>query len=72
MIAEKIPEIANLSNEDKLLLANELWQEVAKNPDNIPVSEEHVRLIEERYSAYLKNPDDVVSWEQIKQRLGES
>ena len=72
MIAEKIPEIANLSDADKLLLANELWEAVAKNPDNIPFSEEHVLLIKERYRAYLENPDDVVTWEQIKQRLGKS
>ena len=72
MIADKIPEIANLSDEDKLLLANELWQAVAQNPNNIPVSEEHVRLIEERYRAYLEEPDNVVTWEQVKQRSGKS
>lgn len=72
MIAEKIPEILQLSDEDKLLLASELWEAVANNPDNIPISEEHVRLIDERYRAYLENPEDVVAWEEIKRRLGKA
>ncbi len=72
MILERIPEISKLSPEDKLRLANELWQQVAEDPDRIPVSDEHKQLIEQRYQEYLENPDDVVTWEEVKRRLGKS
>ena len=42
MIAEKIPELKNLSPEDKLILVGELWDELAAHPDAFPPREDHI------------------------------
>jgi hypothetical protein len=36
MIAEKIPELKNLSAEEKLILVGELWNELGAQPDAFP------------------------------------
>ena len=69
MIAERIPELKSLSQEEKLILVGELWDELAAQPDAFPPREEHIRLLKERLEHYRKHPQDVVAWEQVKERI---
>jgi putative addiction module component (TIGR02574 family) len=66
MIAERIPELKKLSLEEKLILANELWKEIAASPDSLPARDDHIKLLKERLEHYRKNPTDTVAWEQVK------
>ena len=70
MISDAIPQLANLTPQEKWLLAGELWDEVAKDPNAIPSSEEQQNEIRERWEEYKTNPDKGVTWEEIKERLG--
>ena len=69
MIAERIPELKNLSLEEKLALAGELWDEVIASADSLPPRSDHVRILEERLAEYRRNPQDVSTWEEVKQRI---
>ncbi len=69
MIAEKIPELKNLSAEEKLILVGELWDELAEHPSAFPRREDHVKLLQERLEHYRKNPEDVIAWEEVKARI---
>lgn len=69
MKAEQIPSIQTLSLAEKYLLANELWQEVADDESMIPLGGEVEQLLEKRQEEFLANPDDVISWEEIKEKL---
>ena len=62
-------ELKKLSKSEKLLLINDLWDEIAQDSDDIDIPESHLRLLDERYEAYLENPDKGKSWEEFKREL---
>jgi putative addiction module component (TIGR02574 family) len=41
----------------------------AHNGDEFPVREDHVRLLEERFAEYRKDPSQVSTWEEVKRRI---
>jgi len=70
MIADRIPEIANLTREERLLLACELWEEdweLHPNPELDAVVE---KLLLERWKEYEANPDAVISYEAMRKKYG--
>ncbi len=69
MIKEKIPELQRLSPAEKFALAIELWDELSSNPDEIPVTEEQLNEMDRRFEEYQRDPDKVVSWEEVKARI---
>jgi putative addiction module component (TIGR02574 family) len=69
MIAERIPELKSLSPEEKLILAGELWDEIAARPDAFPPREDHIQLLRERMEHYRQHPEDVTAWEDVKARI---
>jgi putative addiction module component (TIGR02574 family) len=69
MIADKIPELKALSLDEKLILAGELWDEVAAHPDALPPRADHIKLLQERLEHYRQHPEDVTAWEDVKARI---
>jgi putative addiction module component (TIGR02574 family) len=72
MILETLPEVSRLSPEEKLILVGELWDELARNPSDVPVSREQLAELDRRMEEFRQNPSDVRSWEEIKRRLATS
>ena len=70
MIAEQNPAIGELSPQEKYILANELWEEISADENLIPFNDAVVALLEERHEEYLKDPTKVVTWEELKAKLG--
>jgi putative addiction module component (TIGR02574 family) len=70
MIAERIPEIANLTREERLQLACELYQEdLVLHPD--PEMDEAIgKLLQERMEEYRRNPDAAIPWEEFRKKWG--
>jgi putative addiction module component (TIGR02574 family) len=66
MIAEKIAALKSLSAEEKLILAGELWDEIAAQPNAFPPRGDHIRLLRERLDHYRQHPEDVSAWEDVK------
>jgi putative addiction module component (TIGR02574 family) len=66
---EKIPELRNLSASDKLTLVTELWNDLASNPEDIPITLEQIAEVDRRLEEYRKNPDLGSSWEEVKARI---
>ena len=48
MIAAKIPELKNLSPDEKLILVGELWDELAAHSVSVPVTPEQIAELERR------------------------
>ena len=69
MIKETIPEIQTLSPAQKFALAIELWDELASNPDEIPVTDEQLNELDRRFDEYQRDLDKVVPWEEVKGRI---
>ena len=69
MILEQHPELSRLSPSDKHLLVTELWDDLAANPDQIPVSDEVIAELDRRMEEYKKDPTAVTTWEEIQVRI---
>ena len=71
MIAEQIPQIEDLTSDEKLILMGELWEQLSREalePETKP-SPEMVAMLRERLDEYKRNPDAVSTWEEVKQRI---
>ena len=68
MIKETIPKLQSLSPAQKFALAIELWDELASNPDEIPVTDEQLNELDRRFNEY-QDPDKIVTWEDVKARI---
>ncbi len=71
MTLEEIPQIQQLSKAEKLQLVEDLWDEIAAMPDDLPVSDEEKSLLDKRYQAHLHSPDAALTLQDFKKRLDE-
>jgi putative addiction module component (TIGR02574 family) len=66
---ERMPELRTLSPSDKLALVTELWDDLASNPEDIPITPEQIAEVDRRLEEYRKNPDLGSTWEEVKTRI---
>lgn len=66
MIAETIPQLKQLSPDQKLVLAGELWDEVAADTKDWEPDPEFVEGLQQQLEEYRRNPQNVLTWEQVK------
>jgi putative addiction module component (TIGR02574 family) len=69
MIAETIPQLKNLSREEKLILVEEIWNELASDPEAFPPREDHIQIVRERMAHFRENPDSASPWNEVKARI---
>jgi putative addiction module component (TIGR02574 family) len=62
--------IDRLSVEERLALVEELWDSIADSSADLPLTEAQRAELERRLAEHEANPDDVVSWEDIKTSIG--
>ena len=58
-----------LSAEERARLVEELWDEVARELEQEPLSAAHRRLLDERIRQHDENPSDVEDWEAARDDL---
>lgn len=65
---ELLEKARRLPLEERIELAQSLWDDVTRCSED-SLSPEEARLIDERLREHEANPEDVVSWEEVKARL---
>jgi putative addiction module component (TIGR02574 family) len=68
MIAETIPGLKDLSQDQKIILAAELWRDAVGVAEDKP-DPELVAALNERLDHYRANPNQVATWEDVRARL---
>ena len=58
--------IDRLGVEEKLSLVEEIWDSIAADSANVPLTDAQRRELDRRIADHEANPDDVVSWEEAK------
>ncbi len=71
MNLEEMPQIQQLTKEEKLQLVEDLWDSIAAMPDDLPVSDEEKALLAKRLQAHSEAPAEALTLEEFKQRLAE-
>lgn len=69
MIVEKLPAVACLSIEEKWNLAVELWDEVSAHQDELPVNQEILAVVEQRFADYERDPSSALTLEEFKRKF---
>jgi putative addiction module component (TIGR02574 family) len=60
--------IDRLSVEERIALAQEIWDSAAQEAEQTPLSEPQRRELERRLADSIARPEAVVSWEEVKAR----
>jgi hypothetical protein len=68
MILERFPDLAVMSDEDKLVLMTELWENVTEHKSLLN-SSELTLWVQNRWEEYQDHPDRVSSWNDVKARV---
>jgi putative addiction module component (TIGR02574 family) len=58
--------VDHLTVEQRLALVEELWDSIAESGADVPMSEAQRAELDRRLAEHEAQPDDVVSWEDVK------
>jgi putative addiction module component (TIGR02574 family) len=61
-----LSEILRLSPEDRIELLGDAWDAIAASPTDVPMSEWHLEVLEERLATAQPQ---FVSWDEVRDRL---
>ncbi len=61
-----------LSLPERIQLVEDIWDTIAAETDDIELTEDDKRIIDERLEAYHKNPGLGSPWEEVYKRITES
>ncbi|AFW94868.1 addiction module protein [Dolichospermum sp. UHCC 0352] len=63
-------DISELSIAERIQLAEDLWDSILEQQEELPLSQAQQQELERRLENYKKNPTNGSSWEDVKKRLG--
>jgi len=66
MRVSDIPEIAQLSAPEKILLIEDLWDSIASDESNVPVPQSHIEELKRRLKSYESKPGNLLSLEELQ------
>jgi putative addiction module component (TIGR02574 family) len=61
--------VFDLSPAEKLQLVEDLWDDLATTPEDVPVHDWQKQELARRKANLLKNPASGMSWDDVKQRV---
>lgn len=63
--------IERLGIEERLTLVEEIWDSIAADSAAIPLTQTQRDELDRRIADHEANPDEVVSWDEVKTKLTE-
>lgn len=67
MTKAQLQEILELPVPDRLRVAEAIWDSL--DEADIPLTDAHRKVLDERLAAFHANPDDTLTWPELKARL---
>jgi putative addiction module component (TIGR02574 family) len=64
-----IPEIAQLSAPEKILLLEDLWDNIASDESGVPMPQSHREELDGRLKAYKSHPGNLLSLEELRSKI---
>ena len=61
--------IDRLSVEERMQLVEEIWDSIAAGSERSPLTNEQKREIDRRLAELDDNPDDVLTWDQVRSEV---
>jgi putative addiction module component (TIGR02574 family) len=64
-----VDQLLDMPSAERVELAQALWDSVAQNPDNVPLTEDQRQELDRRLKAYDQDRTSGATWESIKSSL---
>lgn len=64
-----IESVFDLSPAEKLQLVEDLWDDLAATPENVPIHDWQIQELERRRENLRKNPASGLSWEEVQRKV---
>ncbi len=61
--------VFDLGPAEKLRLVEDLWDDLAANPADLPVPDSHLAELHRRNADFNARPDAAAAWDQVKHRI---
>jgi len=68
-MSEAASSVFDLSPAEKLQLVEDLWDDLAATPDDVPVHDWQKEELDRRKANLMANPASAVDWEEAKRRI---
>jgi len=68
-MSTQISEILQLSIAERIQLAEDIWDSIAAFPEAVPLTDEQKRELDRRLQAYVENPSEGISWDELKEEV---
>ena len=62
-------DIEKLTPEEKILLVEEIWDDLAASEDQLPIPDWHRQVLAEDEARYQTNPTEGAPWSEVKARV---
>jgi len=69
MKIQDVPEIAKLSVPEKILLVEDLWENIAMSEADIHVPQSHVDELEKRNKRYQSDPGNLLTLDKLQAKI---
>ncbi len=70
MISASLPlDISQLSVAERLIVVEQIWDSIAAEQAELPLTPAQEEELDRRYAAYQKSPEEGASWEEVKARI---
>ena len=69
MRVKDLPEISKLSTPEKILLVEDLWDNISADDASIPVPESHKAELDKRHIRFQSAPGTLLSLEELRARV---
>ena len=69
MNTAEIPGFEQLTGPEKILLAEEIWNSIASDENNVPVPESHLQELRRRVVRHRSAPGQLLSLGELQQRI---
>ncbi|MEK6775655.1 MAG: addiction module protein [bacterium] len=64
-----IPKFSKLSTAEKILLLEDLWDNIASDESAVPVPQSHIKELDRRLRQYESSPGNLLSIEELQKRI---
>jgi len=71
-MSTQLSEILQLTIAERIQLAEDIWDSVAAFPEAVPLTDAQKEELDRRLQAYAKNPNEGISWDELKDKLRKS
>lgn len=69
MRVKDLPEISKLSTPEKILLVEDLWDNISADDDSIHVPESHKAELDKRFKRFQSAPGTLLSLDDLRARV---